>query len=268
MMKTRMLRFPKEEGEVIEAEGTDEGALYDEPTGTQGDGQDEPPNEPTESEADEPKQPTVNLSPEALEALAKLREQQQQPAREERREYSPEELKKIFKTVEVNEDLLRGLGFEEPSPDQVKGFQNFVKQIVTQAVTTSNILNQRKLTEFEQQLTPMQEHYREVAMQKAAEEFYGAHADLKPYDKIVRSVASQVSPTDASGKARSKQDVMKEIAETSRALLKESGINFTKKPATHSAGSKPAQMAGPGRSVASGTPTNVQNNPDAAIWDD
>jgi len=216
---------------------------------------------------------TVKLDPESLAELrSTLRPNQQREQAPQN--MSPEEVAKTFNPVVVTPETLKSFGFAEATPEQVAGFQNFANATVKNAVSIARVLIQREAERFEQFLTPISSHIQTQQAEHAKNEFYSTYPILKSYENIVKAAANEVSPTNADGAQKSRQQIYKEVASRTMQTLRSLNVQVTGKPAAganHSAGQarsvgRPNALPGPGRSGSSGPAGGKPNNPDADIY--
>jgi hypothetical protein len=186
-------------------------------------------------------------------------------------------LDKLLNPVRVTPELMKSLGFDAATPEQIQGFQNFSNAIVKNAVSVASLMLQRRAEQFTQQLEPIMQHYQQQQAAQTESEFYSTYPQLKNYSALVKAAARQISSTKADGTEKSAKDVFAEISQTVMDTLKASGINLPAS-ANHSAGSGAPQggqgtqvpaangVAGPGRSATGGA-GGKPNNPDRSIYD-
>lgn len=136
------------------------------------------------------------------------------------------ELVESLKPVRVTPQLLAGLGFEDATAEQVQGFQAFADAIVTHAAHVSAFLQQRAIQEAKSEFTPYASYIEEQRAEQYRKSFYEEHKDLQKYGRFVSFAAGQVQPTKADGSYKSAGEISKEVAEATRRLLKEAGVNL------------------------------------------
>lgn len=187
---------------------------------------------------------------------------------------SPDEIKKLLNTYEVSEEVLRELGFNEPSAPQIKAFQNFVNGIVKNATSVTNVIFQNELQKLRGELTPIRAHVEETRMSQARNMFFSRNKHLKKYEPIVKSVALGFNAKRADGSEMTVDEVSKGIARETERLLGEAGIKVSRKGdganhgADHGAGGVPrmASLAGSGRSSTRGN--TGKKSDDADMYSD
>lgn len=149
------------------------------------------------------------------------------PTQQEKKgfEVTPE-LAESLKPVRVTPQLLASLGFEGATAEQVQGFQAFADAIVTHAAHVSSFLQQRALQEAEARFTPYTAYIEEQRAEQHRKSFYEENKDLQKYGRFVSFAAGQIQPTKADGSHKSASEISKEVAEATRRLLKEAGVNL------------------------------------------
>ncbi len=215
-----------------------------------------------------PASTTLKLDPETIKAIRGDKGEQGQKG------MSPEEIQKLINPVVVSPDMLKGLGFENPTEDQVKGFQGFANAVVKNAVSLARVMIQQESKRFEEALTPISTHMQEQQSRGVRETFFKTFPTLTKYEEIVNTAAAKVSPTNADGSQKTRDQIFKEVAATSISLLRSLGINPTGKPsqdANHGTGHgedfrrQPNAFPGSGRSGGQGN-AGGKSNPDADIY--
>jgi hypothetical protein len=196
----------------------------------------------------------------------------QQPAQQPQRQLSPQEINKLLNKFEVNADVLRGLGFSEATPEQIAGFQAFADNIVRNSTTVANLAIQAQLEKMQGTLSPVMSYVQEAQTREMRNSFFSQHKDLEKYEVIVKSVADTINPRNSDGSEKALAVAMKEVADATRKILKESGITLdaagqeaNRSAAPSTAVPKIQQLAGAGRS-SSGGQAGKNNNPDADIY--
>lgn len=268
----------KDEGEDFgdkSGKGADEGAEGGE--GDEGEGTGEGTGE-GEGEGEGEVKPTVlKLDAETIAALRGQRGEQRQERQEVQLtdQQRAEQARKMFNPVEVTPEVLQSLGFENPTPEQVKGFQGFANSVVKNAVSIAKVMIQRKEEEFQQMMGPLTEHYEKAQVAQTRSEFYGTFKHLEKYDKIVKAAAAEVNPKNADGSSKSKIQVFKEVAASTVATLKSLGVVVQTPNANHGAAGNNQQRQVPnpnrsgapaGRSGGDNRQGGKPNNPDADIY--
>lgn len=140
---------------------------------------------------------------------------------------SPQKLREMLNPVEVTGELLGELGFENTTPQQVAGFQKFTNAIVKNAVSIARVIIDQKAKQFEAALSPISANMEKAQMDEVKTSFYSEHKDLTKYEKIVKLASAEVDPVKADGSPKSRAEIFKEVAEKTRATLKEYGVNLT-----------------------------------------
>lgn len=221
-----------------------------------------------------PAQPAVlRLDPETI---AALRAQAAPPQQQAPQRLSQEALDKLLNPVRVNAELMKQLGFDAATPEQIKGFQLFADSISKNATSIAQLIVQQQVERFNQQLAPIMEFHQQEQIKRTENEFYTSYPNLKNYAPLVKAAARQISPTKADGSDKSVKEVFGEISEVVMQTLKASGINLPAGSANHSAGAggqggqqgqvpTANSVASPGRS-ATGGGGGKPNHPDASIY--
>lgn len=139
---------------------------------------------------------------------------------------TPEQIKKLLNPVEITPEVLKGLGIAEPTEDQIKAYQAFTGMITKHMISVMNLREEnlmRKITEY---ATPMERFYQEQAAQRERDSFYKEFPKLQKFDKFVKFAATQVKPTDERGREKSLAQVRKEVANYTKNLLKDAGVDL------------------------------------------
>lgn len=153
-------------------------------------------------------------------ATAKPAEQKDKPF-----ELTPE-LAESLKPVRVTQQLLAGLGFEGASPEQVAAFQTFADAIVTHAAHVSSFLQQRALNELNSRLEPYAGYLDQQRAEAHRTSFFAENKDLQKYGQFVSFAASKIVPNKADGTPKTVKEISLEVANATRSLLKEAGVNL------------------------------------------
>lgn len=230
------------------------------------------PVEPVEPEA--AKQSTVALDPASLQAIAQAmgRAPDAPASAASEAQLTPQQLEEMFKPVRVTKQTLTALGFEEPTDEQVKGFQALSEQIAQHAIRTAHYLQQRQAQELTKSFEPLQQLYVEQQAQKAKDTFFAKYPALKSYDRYVALAAQSLSQTTPTGQQKTDEQLMKEVADSTIELLKGANPDFSlsanpSAPPVPKQVVKPAARMGGGRSPTAGTGSGGDNfNPDADIY--
>jgi hypothetical protein len=139
---------------------------------------------------------------------------------------TPEQIKKLLNPIEITPEVLKGLGIAEPTEEQVKAYQAFTGMITKHMVSVMNLREEnlmRKITEY---ATPMERFYQEQAAQRERDSFYKEFPKLQKFDKFVKFAATQVKPTDERGREKTLAQVRKEVANYTKNLLKDAGVDL------------------------------------------
>lgn len=221
--------------------------------------------------------PVAEVKPQVMkldaETIAALRGQAAAaaPATQTSPKLSPQQLKEMLNPVEVSPATLQAMGFENPSNEQVAGFQNFANAVTKNAVSIARVMIQQARKEVEGIVAPLSQQHQQSQQDALKNSFYGSNKDLSKYEKIVAIAAKETSQFNLDGSEKSPEALMKEVADKARATLKEYGINLSAPANLGTAAGeqvpKPNRLSSVGRS---GGDTNGQrgkpNNADADIY--
>jgi hypothetical protein len=229
--------------------------------GDEGEGSDKP-------EAEKP-QPFLRIAPEDLAAIRGNADKGQPGAAEPK--LSDAQIKQLVNPVEVTPELVAAIGHEDPVV-RGKALQQFAEATVKNAVSLARLMIQRKEKEFEARLGPITEQHQQAKLQETKASFYGQYKDLAKYDIIVKAAAEEVSPTDANGREKSREQIFKEVAGLTKKKLVALGLNIQQPNANHSVGAGKS-VPGANKFSSSGRSGGDQhsgkgkaNNPDAEIY--
>lgn len=202
--------------------------------------------------------------------MASVQQKQAQNA-EGRAALTPEQIEAL-RPVRVNAQMLQAIGFEEPTPEQIKGFQAMLDATVVHAAHVAAYVNEQRIQEQVQQFAPIVSRYQQQLQQEQTASFFKANADLEKYPRFVAAAASRVSPTKPDGSPKSYKEAADEVAALTRSMLAEVGITSSQANANPSAApvqtgvpSMPS-LSGSGRSTSGSSGTGKSNNPDADIY--
>lgn len=225
-----------------------------------------------------PAQPaTVKLDPESLAQLRQTYQPQPQPNQQPRQQQlTPEQVNKYFAPYKVTKQSLERLGFEEPTDEQVAVMNELVKGSVTQAVTTMNTIMQARMSQINEQLSPIQQHFQQQEQQRQVQSFYQSYPGLQGHERVVQLAAQQVQTHNPDGSERTLAEVQKDIVTNSQQILKELGrqIDPTKAATSNAPSNAPAQGVTPvphmartqGGGRSQGNRPKPSTNPDADIY--
>lgn len=198
-------------------------------------------------------------------------QQKQAPKAEGRAAMTPEQIEAL-RPVRVNAQMLQAIGFEDPTPEQIKGFQMMLDATVVHAAHVAAYVNEQRIQEQVSQFTPIVSRYQQQMQQEQTADFFKSNTDLEKYPRFVAAAASRVSPTKPDGSPKSYKEAADEVATLTRSMLSEVGINSSQANASPSAApvqsgvpSMPA-LSGSGRSTSGSSGTGKSNNPDADIY--
>jgi hypothetical protein len=198
-------------------------------------------------------------------------QQKQAPKAEGRAAMTPEQIEAL-RPVRVNAQMLQAIGFEEPTPEQIKGFQMMLDATVVHAAHVAAYVNEQRIQERVQEFSPIVSRYQQQMQQEQTADFFKSNTDLEKYPRFVAAAASRVSPTKPDGSPKSYKEAADEVATLTRSMLSEVGINSSQANASPSAApvqsgvpSMPS-LSGSGRSTSGSSGTGKSNNPDADIY--
>lgn len=196
-----------------------------------------------------------------------LLERQQQKAPEQTREQQLAEVRKQLNPFVATDQHLKSIGFEDPTPEQVAGFQNVINAVVKNAVSASAYMMKQQQERFESELTPVQQAVAEYQKQQAENSFKQTYPELeKYYDAIVLPLAKEMS-SDPAVRNLSVQDQFKALANEARSRLQKLGVPLSQD--SHKAGNQHRQTvpASP-RPAATVTPSRSPSGPKQSSVDD
>lgn len=213
---------------------------------------------------------TLRIDEESLVKLAKAvqagpaPQQSDQPA-----PLSTEEIEKIFRPVRITKEKLRAMGYEDPTDEQVKGFQAILEETAQHSVAIAQVMVQRAESQVRRDLTPLQQAYLDVQYRQSEETFYSKHPELRDYKQFV-----QIAARNVQGEGKNVDQIISEVATLTKGMLTQvnPGLKFVAnpgspatKPATGTP--KPAALGGSGRSPSPGVGKGAEKfNPDTNIY--
>jgi len=220
----------------------------------------------------------AELSARVTDRMLQQRQRQEQSQREQR--MTPEQIEKLLNPVKITKEFLIAHGIAEPTDQQVKMYQAMsdmqTKHHMSLMQVQLEALQRRMLSQAE----PMFDFYQRQEAERNKEDFFKDFPKLRKFSKFVQFAASTVQATDANGNEKSLKTVKNDIANATKALLKESGVDLDaleteegeETATTLSAGGnsrdvpRMTRMSSSGRS---GAPSakGGSNNPDADIYD-
>jgi hypothetical protein len=219
-------------------------------------------------EAEKP-QPFLRIAPEDLAAIRGNADKGQPGAAEPK--LTDAQVKQLVNPVEVTADLVAAIRSDDPAV-ATKALQGFAEATVKNAVSLARLMIQRKEKEIEARLGPITEQHQQAKLQETKASFYGQYKDLAKYDIIVKAAAEEVSPTDANGREKSREQIFKEVAGLTKKKLVALGLNIQQPNANHSVGAGKS-VPGANKFSSSGRSGGDQhsgkgkaNNPDAEIY--
>lgn len=206
------------------------------------------------------------------ETIAALRGPRQAQAGPQEEQISPAQIKQLLNPVEVTPEILAGIRDEDPAK-ATANLQNFANAIVKNAYSITKLMLERKEKQINAMLQPIMAQHEKMAVHQVRSEFYSKFGHLQKFDKIVKAAANEVSPTNANGSEKSKDQIFKEVAASTIATLKSLGVQVNSPNANPSAGApnrggvpQPNKFGAPGRSGGGNNGKVHENNPDADIY--
>lgn len=153
---------------------------------------------------------------------AATQQQHQQQQRQPEKQYTPEELDKLFNVWKPSPTLLKALreGDEEAALKEIIGMRD---GITKQQVTMFNMVLDARLKELDTKYADYGREVDAIRGQREEKKFFTTHPDLSKYTKTVRMVFAQHL---ASGvRYSTPEQASKAVADEARALLKEMGVS-------------------------------------------
>lgn len=186
------------------------------------------PQEPAQPQVpvqQQPQQP--QLTPEAIAEAVALR--QQQPQQPQQPEYTEEQFKKDFGIVEIDKPLMDAMFGMDSQPEQVEAMNQLVKQIVSMSLRMADHRTNQTLTQrlgpITQQLTPLQEKYKEYQNSQFTQQFYTKYQHLKNFNPIIKNVISNLQLSGQ--KFKTADEAMQAIASQTESMLSAAGVAIT-----------------------------------------
>lgn len=258
-----------------DGEGDGEGEGGDEDFGDLKEFLDEEKEEGAEGEEAGKGKKAVKAEPAVLkidpESLKQLRDSVAPAGKQEAGEQlTPQQLRALLNPVEVTEDTLKSLGFEAPTPEQVKGFQQFSNAIVKNAYSLTKVMLQKKEEELMGLIQPLLGGYQQAQQSQQKQAFFTKYPSLTKYERLVKAAAQEVSATNADGSPKSQDQIFKEVAAATVATMRDLGISF-KPNANPGAGGRslvppPNKQSPSGRSGGVGKAGGKTNDADGDIY--
>lgn len=209
----------KDENSDQNDEGDDKKSTTVKDKGDKTSGGDDDDNDDDSKDKDDP---TERLTSALEQVIART----QNKAGEQRRQLSPEEIKKLLNPVEVSAEMLKSFGIAEPTEDQIKGYQAYTAAMVKHFNSIMQLREENLMRKISDYATPMEQFYQEQYARSQRDAFYKDYPKLQKFDKFVKFAASQVKPTDTQGREKTVKQVMKEVAKITNDLLAEAGVNL------------------------------------------
>ena len=216
-----------------------------------------------------PEPAVLKLDPESLK---QLRDSVQPAGKQEGggEQLTPQQLRAMLNPVEVTEDMLKSLGFEAPTPEQVKGFQQFSNAIVKNAYSLTKVMLQKKEEELMGLITPLLGGYQQAQQTQAKQAFFTKYPSLSKYERLVKAAAQDVQASNPDGSPKSQDQIFKEVAAATVATMRDLGISF-KPNANPGAGGRsavppPNKQSPSGRSGGVGQAGGKPNDADGDIY--
>jgi len=177
----------------------------------------------------ETKQPVITAEDIATAAKA-IKDAEDAKKPKEEKKLTEEEIDKNFKPFKVDETLMKSMGFDDATKEQMAGMQQLVNGIVTQAITTSDTLANQRLAQvldkLEPQINAISKREAATNTEKAKGDFYGKYKGLEGHEMIVQAATLQINPNDDAGKPKTMEVVEKELVTLTQAILAKSGIEI------------------------------------------
>lgn len=186
----------------------------------------EQPVEGEEPVAEPVAPPTLKLDPETIAELRRGINPEPKVEQKAPAQMTSAQIKELLQPVEVTADTLKSMGFENATPEQVAGFQNFALATVKNSVAVAKVMIKQARAEVEAALGPIMQEREQASMEKVQTNFYSKFGALKKYEKIVKAAAGDVNPIDASGKQKSQDQIFKEVAALATKTLGEYGVKI------------------------------------------
>lgn len=174
---------------------------------------------------DVPSKNVVELSPEAIKALADTMrtsptsspgQPQSQP------QMSDEEIDKILNTVKVAETDLTEIF--EGGPKAVTAMQRLLESTVKNAVAVSTLVANQRLAEIDSRYSPLMQAHVTQQRESLRKEFFASNSNLEKYSDIVEVVGEQMQKSGFKG---DKKQVFEELAKRTAEFLKKNGIDVS-----------------------------------------
>jgi hypothetical protein len=180
---------------------------------------------------------------------------------EKQKEYTPEELDKIFKVWKPSDDFLTQIRSEDPAV-AVKAITDMRDGLLEQFSTIQLHERALLLEQIRKEFSPVQSFAKEQAAKKEKDEFFKSNEDLKGQEELVNVVYKAM--VQEGYKATDIAQARKDLAERVRKLVpnlsgtqqgngSNNNNNSTSKPASLSSGSQAGGGSGGGKSA----PANV-----------
>lgn len=188
----------------------------------------------------------------------------------ELKKLSPEEIDAQLKMLKIGADHLKACGFEDPTPEQIAGFQKLFDSHRENVLTMTNVLLEGRIGEVLKQYEGQFNYLQERQLLDQRENFYSRHTELKPFEKFVTLVAKDFTPVKPDGSQMTVAEAEEAIVKQTLGLLEGAGVkldsNATQNAASKAGVPKMAQVAGAGRSVSSGQTKTMSR--DESIYSD
>lgn len=213
----------------------------------------------------------VELSDSSLKRLADA-VKSGQPVKQnaELKRLSPEEIDAQLKMLRIGAEHLKKCGFDDPTPEQIAGFQSLFDSHRENVLTMANVLLEGRINETLKHYEPLFNYLEQRQIQDQRAAFYERNASLKPFERFVALVAKDFSPVKPDGSQMSVAEAEQAIVAQTLDLLKGAGVNIdsnaTQNAAPRTTVPKMAPVAGAGRSVGSSNQKTLSR--DEAIYVD
>ena len=213
----------------------------------------------------------VELSDSSLKRLADA-VKSGQPVKQnaELKRLSPEEIDAQLKMLRIGAEHLKKCGFDDPTPEQIAGFQSLFDSHRENVLTMASVLLEGRINETLKRYEPQFNYLEQRQIQDQRASFYERNASLKPFERFVALVAKDFSPVKPDGSQMSVAEAEQAIVAQTLDLLKGAGVNIdsnaTQNAAPRTTVPKMAPVAGAGRSVGSSNQKTLSR--DEAIYED
>ena len=172
--------------------------------------------------------------------------------------------------LRIGAEHLKKCGFDDPTPEQIAGFQALFDSHRENVLTMASVLLEGRINETLKRYEPQFNYLEQRQIQDQRAAFYERNASLKPFERFVALVAKDFSPVKPDGSQMSVAEAEQAIVAQTLDLLKSAGVNIdsnaTQNAAPRTTVPKMAPVAGAGRSVGSSNQKTLSR--DEAIYVD